>query len=81
MGYGSHGRHSLKRAVEKQDIAEHYNNVMMPMLLRMVAEEIEGSNLTGQPAGAGLRDALDVVNDADNQGGMFATLDISRIFQ
>lgn len=34
---------SLHSAVEKGDIQEHYKNNQMPMQLRMLAEEIEGS--------------------------------------
>ena len=45
----------LNCAVEKSDIIDHYKNAMMPMQLRMVAEMVEDSNVTGQPAGAGLR--------------------------
>lgn len=36
---------SLHRIVEKSDIQEHYGNPMMPMQLRLVAEEILGSNV------------------------------------
>ena len=36
---------SLESPVEKSDATEHYGNPMMPMQLRMVAEQIEGSNV------------------------------------
>ena len=36
---------SLHFAVEKSDIQEHYKNNMMPMQLRMLAEEIIGTNV------------------------------------
>lgn len=36
---------SLHFAVEKSDIQEHYKNPTMPMQLRMLAEEILGSNV------------------------------------
>ncbi|MCJ1393321.1 hypothetical protein MMC18_006193 [Xylographa bjoerkii] len=36
----------LHSAVEKVDIIEHYRDSMMPMKLRMLAEKVEGSNVT-----------------------------------
>lgn len=44
-GAANSGWGSLHAAVEKSDIQEHYNNNMMPMQLRMLAEEILGSNV------------------------------------
>ncbi|MCJ1397232.1 hypothetical protein MMC11_000424 [Xylographa trunciseda] len=37
----------LNCAVEKADVIKHYGDSMMPMKLRMLAEEVEGSNVTG----------------------------------
>ncbi|MCJ1382774.1 hypothetical protein MMC17_005887 [Xylographa soralifera] len=37
----------VNSAVEKADIMEHYGDNMMPMKLRMLAEKVEGSNVTG----------------------------------
>jgi len=39
------GWSSLHRIVEGSGIQEHYSNGMMPMQLRMLAEEILGSNV------------------------------------
>ena len=39
--------HDLGCAVEKSDIVEHYHDPMMPMQLRMLAEEIYGSGAGG----------------------------------
>jgi hypothetical protein len=50
---------------------------MMPMLLRMVTEMVEGSNVTGQPAGAGLR-AMSFMHE---QSGVSSLLDMSGSFR
>ncbi|MCJ1475094.1 hypothetical protein MMC13_003754 [Lambiella insularis] len=37
---------NLRSTVEKRDISEHYKDSLMPMKLRMLAEKVEGSNVT-----------------------------------
>jgi len=76
-GFDDSNWSDLKCAVEKSDIIEHYGNGMMPMHLRMVAEEVEGSNVMGQPAGAGLRSFASV----SAQGATMANFDMSSMFR
>lgn len=77
-GFNQANWSDLNCAVEKSDVIEHYKNPMMPMLLRMVAEMVEGSNVMGQPAGSGLRS----MSAIHGQGGMSSTLlDLSGNFR
>ena len=45
QGMSGHGWSDLNCAVEKSDIQEHYGNPMMPLMLRVLAEKITGSNV------------------------------------
>jgi len=76
-GFNKANWSDLNCAVEKSDVIEHYKNPMMPMLLRMVTEMVEGSNVTGQPAGAGLR-AMSFMHE---QSGVSSLLDMSGGFR
>lgn len=38
---------NINSAVEKSDIIEHYNDTLMPMRLRMIAERVTGSKVGG----------------------------------
>ena len=77
FGLRGFGWLDLSCAVEKSDIVEHYKIANMPMLLRMVAEEAEGSNVTGQTPGAGLRHSAAM----SNRGLHIFTIDMSGVFR
>lgn len=49
------GWSSLNRAIEKGDVIEHYSDPMLPMQLRMLAEQIYGTGPGGQSGSAMLQ--------------------------
>ncbi|KAH0364697.1 SET domain-containing protein, partial [Aureobasidium melanogenum] len=55
MERGSEDWSSLACCIEKHDIQDHYGSQDMPMQLRMLADQIYGSNPTGQ-SGSGMLD-------------------------
>jgi splicing suppressor protein 51 len=73
-------RGMLACAVEKSDIVEKYGNPLMPMQLRMFAEQVYGRGPGGQ-SGAGMIQMQMMAENGGAGGGMnFENLDVASIF-
>jgi splicing suppressor protein 51 len=65
----------LGAAVEKSDITEHYDSPLMPMQLRMFAEEVIGEPLGGMGGGASMR-AMQMMAEGGTGGLNMSTLSL-----
>lgn len=70
------GWSSLKRAIEKGDIMEHYGDSMFPMQLRMFGEQIYGTGPGGQSGSTMLR--LQVMAEGGGVTSPMTHIDASR---
>lgn len=72
VGLGD-GWSSLARAIEKSDVIEHYGHSLMPMQLRMFAEQVYGRGLGGSSAAS----TLQMLMTSESRGGYMSHIDIS----
>ena len=70
------GWSSLRSAIEKSDVIEHYGNRLMPMQLRMFGEQVYGS-VPWRQNGDEMRQALMM---AERGEGMASVIDTSSLF-
>lgn len=77
LGIDSPAWPDLNCKVQKADIIKHYGDGSTPMHLRMVAEMVEETNVSGQPAGQGLQSMVAMSEMQERNGMHSSTIDMS----